>query len=786
MKNLFVFYLLSITSLFYGQTLSISPQFESVGLKIVLPSGFDPNQTVVPLIQYKKTSELLWLTGFHLDRITIQSVEQFRGSLFGLEENTVYEVKIVLDDTIAGNPDVTLPTTLFSTKSSPSFATSSNVKWVSPAGTGTAYTSSNPGNFKSLLQSGSLTCGATVLLMDGTYTDYDIGWNINFDCTENTPIVIKAADGAFPVFDGAYVGNLNWAQSATDINLYSATLPANCDYTNVLVVNGKMMYPYPTLSANTLFGNYNLNQLNFGADGFVRDNATILLKTQTGIDPNSATVVISKAFRWLTIYGNNHSPFIHFQGIKVKNYGKSKIVGTTSYQGMAADLRILNQVVFDNCEFENNNADIRFDGSCNNLLIQNCRFFNETGLFTHAMVKKSNDETGLISTSLGRGKETAAVKLDMTNDFVARGNHFKGTNSGIESYFSSGFIEEVDIYDNLFENNFDAIECDGLWSNLRVWGNEFISPMAAFSIAPPKIGPRYFYRNVIHHLKMRSNESDDPYYTGCTPSTDYLQAGIGIKTNSGPILGDSSNLYFINNTFHSEDSLGFAFTFWEGEWKTLDFINNIFYHDKHEVGFFHSLANKPHFHMKWVNNNLYSNEPSQPLLVAVPIHGNFNCQYLYNSNLLQNDLSTISGSSKITFTSTLSVDPNFISFSDFELAPNSSMIDAGVIVPGFHDYNNLAPDLGAKENMTIGLFEISPENGLIVFPNPTQGGFAVDVKSISGNKELKMFDLSGKEISIIVETQESKLLVNERPSPGIYVLQLSTKEKIYFSKIVIQ
>lgn len=87
-----------------------------------------------------------------------------------------------------------------------------------------------------------------------------------------------------------------------------------------------------------------------------------------------------------------------------------------------------------------------------------------------------------------------------------------------------------------------------------------IRPMAGILAAPPLIGPRYFYRNTFHGMKGRINEKDDPYFIGCEPvGTNYRGQAIGIKTNSGYSgIQPRGNIYFINNTFHAEDTMGFV------------------------------------------------------------------------------------------------------------------------------------------------------------------------------------------------------------------------------------
>ena len=74
--------------------------------------------------------------------------------------------------------------------------------FVSPTGSGTEYSQSNPGNFKSALA--HVTAGDTILLMDGTYQDTSItaysysAWISAFSPTNSgtasEPITIKAVN----------------------------------------------------------------------------------------------------------------------------------------------------------------------------------------------------------------------------------------------------------------------------------------------------------------------------------------------------------------------------------------------------------------------------------------------------------------------------------------------------------------------------------------------------------------------------------------------------------------
>jgi len=772
----------------FSQTMTLHPMLNSIGVQISLPNDYDPDKTAHCFIQYKKSAETTWIKGHDADRVLVEGNDQFRGSLFLLEEGVAYDVQVTLTDSIPVVSVQTLAVQTILTLATPQFTPTATVKWVAPDGNGTAYTETQPGNIKTLLSSGTVACGTTVMIKDGLYTDLNLALTLTADCDEAHPIQFLAAPGAQPVFDGGYSAPLVWTQHPNDPKLYSAALPAGTDFTNLCLLNGQMLYPYPVLNANVLFGNYNLVDLNLETDGFVRDNNTIWIKTAAGIDPNAGTVVLSKTFRFLTVYGNDKNAYLKFKGIAVKHIAKSSISGAVSFTAIAFDLRKLHHVTFDSCTLEYNNSNIVFSDPCNDILVQNSRVKHGNGLWSHAMTKKSNVESVFFTTSMGRAGETGAVTLSDNTHVIVRHNYFDGINSGVVSNFDTGLIEEADINDNVFVDNFDAIECDGNWCNLRVWNNEIIRPMAGFSIAPPMIGPRYFYRNIVHHLQGRHNEQDDPYFIGCTPVSQYNSQSIGIKTNSGLAFTiNPANLYFINNTFYSEDTLGFAYTFWEGEWKNINFVNNIFCSTNNHLGYFQGFLNKDTFQMRSRNDNYFCSNPSKPLFVIKEIHGQFTCHAVFGVDEIAPQLSAITGSHDISFLNPFQQDPGFLSTAPggFELAENSPLIDQGEIVPGFYDYTGSKPDLGAKETAGMSpVQEVYGRNVIRVYPNPTNAGVTIDFKERIVEAQVLVFNGMGQVVVREGIEDESMVEIRLPELGGLYFVSLKMGGTRYHWKVM--
>lgn len=88
------------------------------------------------------------------------------------------------------------------------------------------------------------------------------------------------------------------------------------------------------------------------------------------------------------MHGNNYKAYLRFEGITVKNFAKSNVpLFSLGYAAIAFDFRNVHQVVFSNCNFAYNNFHLSFGGTCDDLLIQACSFKDETGLWSHGMLK---------------------------------------------------------------------------------------------------------------------------------------------------------------------------------------------------------------------------------------------------------------------------------------------------------------------------------------------------------------------------------------------------------------
>ena len=826
--SLVLFLFISTTAYSNEPAVILHPMINSMGYQVNVDGMAATNKCIV---EYQIAGSNDWKEGFPPDRVVVNNVDQFRGSLFLLNANTTYEVKVRITD---ANDNLVndIPLVSGTTMTSPNVYPNANVKWVSPMGNGDYSSPEEAGNLKQLLINRDVICGTTVMIMDGVYTELEMVLHINEDCSSSSPIQFVAAPDASPVFDGGYYEDLSWTQDAEDPKLYSADLPSELAYTNMCILNGEFLYPYPTVyrlpeitclgQELEPFNGYNLNELNFEKNGFVRDAHKIWIKTEEGIDPNNSDVILSQARKFLTVYGSHHNVHLLVKGLTFKNISKSKTetraTADKNNTGRVFDIRRASHLAIMDCHFEYNNLHIGFQEGGNFINIQNNYFKMENGKWAHAMVKKSRcDLAGIINecnyyndifnpcptsappTAWSRNYETAAISINQgagiqNKHIIVRDNLFEGCGSGIQSPNNStkagALMEEVDFYGNTLIDCGDAVEADGKWCNLRVWANEIIRSKNAFSNAPPDVGPRYFYRNTVHHIKSRKNFLPDPHFNPCKAVDWVYQAGTAIKTNSGADNAQPSNLYFINNTFHSTDTLGFAFTFWNSEWKKIKFKNNIFYDENKHFGYFNNLVN-PDFQLDFERNNFFSANPSSPLLVAKEENGQFVCHDIDNADDIETDLRIISGSNDIYCTEYSQEDPLFVDADagNFKLDPNSLMIDEGEFVSGFYDFVGDSPDLGSKEvGLISGLKKNVIDRQLLIYPNPAKSQVTIEIPNQLLNGTLTMYSSIGQLLYSELLTGKSEHFIPlEGISTGLHIVCLEDADgHKFFNKLMVE
>lgn len=765
----------------HAQVLELVPMVNSVGVRVSGAADADSCR-----IQFRLGTTGRWQRGYAPDRVRVGDSFEFRGSIFPIDSGLTVDVRASI---WRGSDSLVLPLSTVVTRLVPEIGTGATLRYVSPDGSGTDYTRSRPGSLTALFRSGDVDCGTTIILLGGTYGDRDLVLTLRRDCSASMPITIMADASAEPILDGGIRLAGGWTRDPSDTRLFRRPLPPEAAFSTLCVLGDSSLYPYPSLQPEIIVGGYGLTALNFGADGFVRDGQNIWIKTSDGRDPNTLPVTVSVSHRFMTVQANGHDAHLRIQGLQFRHFGKPMLnpLGSdiNSLSAVVLDLRDIHHVMINDCRFVHNSAPITLTGSCSDYLVQNSDFIDDVGRWTHAMIKMSLDFIHTlifsIESSRGRRVETSGLFLERSSRGVIRNCRFTGLNSGIESFFDRGLNQEIDVYGNVFTDCFDAVECDGYWTNLRVWKNVFAGPMAGISAAPPLIGPRYVYRNVFTGLKGRRTEPNDTYFVGCQPvGSAYRMQSVAIKTNSTYAgEGLSGDLHVINNTIHATDTLGFALALYESEWRNARFINNAYSHARgplfHYFNLGDTLKNR-YFQMTSIKDNYFSYAAAAPLATIDPRYGSFRCIAIGSVDSLEARLRDVSMSAFIDVNAPGQSDPGFVSVSSgrFELMLSSPLIDAGVVVDGFTDYAGAAPDVGAIE---YGATSSTSTSALVdqirSVPNPATDLVELHVPDMPAGFRVDVYDCTQQRITSVTTSAASVRIDLSMLSVGAYTAIIS-------------
>lgn len=76
---------------------------------------------------------------------------------------------------------------------------------------------------------------------------------------------------------------------------------------------------------------------------------------------------------------------------------------------------------------------------------------------------------------------------------------------------------------------------------------------------------------------------------------------------------------------------------------------------------------------------------------------------------------------------------------------------------------------------TLGIIENNFKNDLVIFPNPTQGDFSIDLKKTYSNISVRIVNVNGQVIHSKNYTNSNKLDLNINNSSGIYLIEISNE-----------
>ena len=789
-KVLLLLLLFAKLSILAQPTLELFPGLETAGVNVYLDPLSDVEGDAQGLVKYKLSGASDWKDGFPLTHV----VEKFRlsGSLFWLKKNSVYEVQVELKDPTTTSLNLTLHGS-FTTRSEVDFTPAATRLVVSPNGTGNTCTDGQPCSLPTALL--LVEAGQDIELKGGTY--YLGGLNLAKSGTSSAPITLRSKTGELAVLDGSDPELSPWFPGQGTPGVFYTQLKAANANVNCVVIDGVRMYPYAKLFPDLV--NFSLScilgqPVPIGISGMTRDprpNTIIPFQVPNpyfkllfvhladGSDPGDHTVSISLQNACLSIANQS---YIRFQNLKFQNYGVAPARRTI-------ELNSCNEIVFDHCNFEHNDINIKVQGNTSHLTVQHCYFKDDTGWNTFIGKATYEPQTPFLCYGQtpdpfpynDRVAETGAIFFDF--DFngrgtMIRGNTFTGFMDGTKASAAPNtatdltYTQECDVFDNLIDGGDDGIELEGVAGNLRFFRNTLRDCGAAISLAPVRYGPVFLLRNTISDFHESLFTYTGSATLGFGPGTPMkFQSGFGQKIGK---------VYAFHNTVCVKGSgRAYGLEVFSAGADMAGFVakNNIFFAEKNVA-----LALRNDIEIPNVDLD-YNNYRCADTLVQVQL--NSGTQYF--SNLP--DFSAAFGLE----VHGLNVDPTFVdtSANNYHLKVGSPCIDAGLLIPGINDqwFLGNAPDLGAFETSVSGLGDIVQDEQLRLFPNPTTAQISLELFSDESQiVHLAIYDLIGRQQygldKMLTEGKNIFTIPVDPWSAGVYHVTASLKTAVFYGRFV--
>jgi len=777
-------------------SLKVSPAYQSAGYELMLGAGVDSDHTSKAIADFQLDGESVWHNTQIPDYNFQQNPVYFRGAIFNLQKGKLYHIKITWTDSFPIIVQKILTDT-FRLKMEPALVQNSTLKYVSPNGNGSLYSAANPGDFKTLMQSGLVDCGTTVILKGGTYRTGEIQVNFNQNCTQKTPIQIVAADGETVIMDGGDTTKYIWQKVPGDTHMYYATINANLEFNQLCLMNGERLYPYAFRVPDAIFTTYPcLTKLDYGLSGFYRIGNQTYIKTLDHKNPNNTTVAFSKYFYFMIVNGNNKNSQIVLKGIHFKNYAKGKcdkdIFGNPSacYPGFGLQFNSVNNVTVSNCSFDYCNFALSFNLKSSNNLITDCKFKDGMALWSHGAFKQTRDQSIVNYGSYGRYLEFAAIMLN-SGDSVCASNAIQkctvdGFIGGLLGQISGsiGILKETEIANNKVSWCYNGINADGNTNNTRFIQNEISHCQVGVSAIGASGGPVHMVRNVIRDINDKVNHNNDIFFMDCNNKLSNKIWVTGLKLNAGARTNNPPAFYFYHNTFHAKDSFGFPMYLWASTWKKLTFANNIFYSEGTSSLFLDGIKDDTNFAYNSNSDHYYNSKNN--LAIIQPVNGQLPCLSYSDPVAFGTAIKTVTSGKDVYLKNSIVGNPSFVNANagNFQLQSGSPDIDKGVLLANINDnFLGSGPDVGAFEFGAAFINQKGKrENKIELYPNPANG--IVGVNSVLPILELQIFDISGKLLA--VKTAVGKQVNLPSRASGMLILRIRTSDGISSHKLMVE
>jgi len=90
------------------------------------------------------------------------------------------------------------------------------------------------------------------------------------------------------------------------------------------------------------------------------------------------------------------------------------------------------------------------------------------------------------------------------------------------------------------------------------------------------------------------------------------------------------------------------------------------------------------------------------------------------------------------------------------------------------------------KNVSVGIANLNKPSGFKMYPNPSNGKFTIEIKNLSKDVSITIYDMLGKMVKKI-ESTDSRVLYNIdlEGGEGIYLVRVKNGEMSWFKKFVV-
>ncbi len=459
-------------------------------------SGDDDGDAMF-VLSYRAQGETEWIPGH---RLLAAASGRLLSSLFFLDPDTVYEVRVTLDD-----PDNAGAAELIQTArtrlDAPAASTGSHY-YVDPAGDdGNDGSQGSP--FKTIQAAANVVqAGDTVHFAAGVYRE-TVTVSGSHGGEEGNPVRFVAEAGA--ILDGSDPTLTDGtAFTLYQDDVYWAPFSGECRYA---AVNDERIYDYASLT--------DLLSASAGIQGgFFVDTAAsrIYLRAPNGASPAGQQIHV--AHRTVGFLLDTVTDVV-VEGFEIRYYGSAQ------YSGVGVDVRDTSRAWIRNNDIHHMNDGVRVRRSNATDNVVEGNRVRDTSVWTWpwSSVKAHTPEASAISVTGGGGN-------------VVRRNVLSGTFNGIYvgafGDSSESIADNTDVHENLLhQHGDDGLEPEGACVNVRFWNNAIHGVHNGISLAPIEVGPTFAIRTLVagynsHALKINNGPTGWIliYHTTTVPGTD--------------------------------------------------------------------------------------------------------------------------------------------------------------------------------------------------------------------------------------------------------------------------